>query len=72
MIEQLRKRRADLIATKMIHVLETQQFQPGDAARDPDVPSFADPDDLSYYYRMCGRIEELDYLMALLSREVTT
>ncbi len=66
MIEQLRKRRADLISTKMLHVIDRQQYLLGGASHDPDFPSFADADDLAYYHRLQGRIEECDYLMALL------
>jgi hypothetical protein len=73
MLEQLRKRRADLIATKMIHVLENQRYLLGDASHDPEFPSFADESDLAYYHRLQGHIEECTYLMAMcMVKKATT
>lgn len=72
MIEHIRKRRAELIATKMRHIGKAQQYQPGDEEYDPDFPSFEDDDDFSYYCRLQGHIEELHHVMELVGREVIT
>ncbi len=67
LLEQLRKRRSDLILIKVTHVIKNQKYRPGEADYDSDFPSFADDNDLTYYHRLQGRIDECAYLVYLLS-----